>query len=126
MFSVLSCPVLYTIRSSLLIYSYSLCTAANVAWLGLSNNHQFDYWGQGVANTLANTDAHNITHGGLGTPDEVRKPTLLHTPDGHTVAVFAVTVLSCHKTDNGTVVWLDSCTCGMNETDPQRYVCVGE
>lgn len=93
-------------------YTRALTAANAQTWVGQANNHQFDFWQPGVRATLAALRSHNITYGGLGSPDQVRKPTLLSMPNGRRLAVFALVAQHCHRLENGSAV-MTSCTCGL-------------
>ena len=79
------------------------------SFLAQANNHQFDFWQEGVTRTedALNRlrDEYGIESGGVGTPADVVKPRIItrKTPNGDTIkiAVFTLVAQLCHKLCDG-------------------------
>jgi len=112
-------------------YTAALLAAANVNLTGQANNHQFDFWGEGMNRTigvLSSLPAWQQQGGLFGASENpspsYSDPVVFRLNDGDDdgdggssasidVAVFSLVAQLCHKDpDTGEDV-LDSCTCGM-------------
>eukprot|EP00466_Bigelowiella_natans_P003205 jgi/Bigna1/86763/estExt_fgenesh1_pg.C_130202 len=96
-----------------------ICIMRNgeVTWIGQANNHQFDFWGEGVNHTISTLQKHRLLYGGLGSFEEVRKPVLIPIPGNNSginrrLAVFSLVAQTCHRRENGSAI-MTSCTCGL-------------
>jgi hypothetical protein len=108
----------------------ALLAASSVSFAGQSNNHQFDFWGEGVNRTMQVLASEGQPQGGLynATASSMvdrdnRKPVLFS--GGLDVAVFSFVAQLCHKDPDTGLDILDSCTCGIPADGDDDYTTPG-
>lgn len=73
---------------------------AGIDFLSFGNNHQFDFYEQGVQNTLRALRrwSHALSYAGLGTSEQIKKPVIFER-DGARIAVFSLVAQVCLRGD---------------------------
>ncbi|GAB5361378.1 hypothetical protein AAMO2058_000708500 [Amorphochlora amoebiformis] len=89
-------------------------TAANPnTFVSQANNHQFDFWGEGLNSTIQALRESNVTFGGIGSYHEVRKPQIVELGKKVRLAIFTVVAQMCHLNSSTGEPIFTSCTCGL-------------
>jgi Bacterial capsule synthesis protein PGA_cap len=95
---------------------------ANVGFMSVANNHQYDFHLAGLERSLMEMQKHGIAYGGVGkSAAEVMSPRVVDV-SGLKVAFFTIVVDECYRWPNGSL-YLDGCTCGSNAGPPPPYQC---